>query len=111
MPDFIPSEGFDTSQERDWAATLGVLDWDKTSVVFTKRDLVEFLRHVGVTVDTDWRNISRLPRYASIGRFDGPLPAADEKKDTASASLVPESNSPPVQAAGGFKPSRRVRVR
>lgn len=23
----------------------GVLDWDKTSVVFTKRDLVDFLRY------------------------------------------------------------------
>ncbi len=27
------------------------------------------------------------------------------------APLVPASNSAPVQAAGGFKPSRRVRVR
>ncbi|KAF8334030.1 uncharacterized protein EI90DRAFT_3050753 [Cantharellus anzutake] len=108
MPDFVPAEGFNASNERDWAATLGMLDWDKTSVVFTKRELVDFLRHMGVTVDTDWRNVSKLPKYASIGRFNGFLSA--ENKETSSASAPSAAIPPPVQAAGGFKPSRRVRT-
>lgn len=58
---YTPSEVVDMSKERDWAAALGVcsllgvwhvihsytagmLDWDSTSIVFTKRSLLEFLK-------------------------------------------------------------------
>ena len=57
----------------------GMLDWDNTNIVFTKRSLIEFLkfvflsanasnsdddsdRYTGTTVDTNFSNISKLPR-------------------------------------------------
>lgn len=56
----------------------GMMDWDDTSIVFTKRSLIQFLkyafstlalaslanlfwRYTGTTVDTNFQNISKLP--------------------------------------------------
>ena len=57
-----------------------MLDWDSTSIVFTKRSLIEFLkqvsltseplhvgltsngRYTGTTVDPNFTNIQKLPR-------------------------------------------------
>ena len=61
---FTPSTMVDMSKERDWPANLGItlqnityifvnlflstgmLDWDSTGVLFTKRSLIEFLKLV-----------------------------------------------------------------
>lgn len=59
MSSFTPSNTFDTP-EKDWQANLGerstslsfkslndisgMLDWDSTKIVFTKRQLIEFLK-------------------------------------------------------------------
>ena len=61
----------------------GMLDWDNTNIVFTKRSLIEFLkyamlmdhhasfanllwRYTGTTVDTNFQNVSKLPRLSSV---------------------------------------------
>ncbi|KAL0947207.1 hypothetical protein HGRIS_013325 [Hohenbuehelia grisea] len=85
---FTPSDKFNANNEKDWAANLGMLDWDSTSIVFTKRSLIEFLkydehfqllslthasfaRYTGTTVDTHFSNIQKLPRHARFGKIEG----------------------------------------
>lgn len=59
---FTPSAAVDMSKEKDWPSALGahvscndlrnlfrlifsgMLDWDSTNIVFTKRTLIEFLK-------------------------------------------------------------------
>ncbi|KAI4520541.1 hypothetical protein EV121DRAFT_252553 [Schizophyllum commune] len=101
---FTPAKVVDETKERDWPASLGMMDWDSTRIVFTKRSLIEFLKYTGTTVDTNFQNIQKLPKYASFGKISGPAPAAAE-------SSPPEVASP--EAVGGsdeFKPTRRVRT-
>jgi hypothetical protein len=60
---FTPTSPVNMSNEKDWAAnlgylvvalppshsqwfSLGMLDWDSTSIIFTKRSLMEFLKFV-----------------------------------------------------------------
>ncbi|KAF9459551.1 hypothetical protein BDZ94DRAFT_1005173 [Collybia nuda] len=81
---FTPSGVVDMTKEKDWPANLGMLDWDSTSIVFTKRSLMEFLKYAGTTVDPNFTNIAKLPRYAKFDAPAGPL--------------------------NDFKPSRRVRM-
>ncbi|KAI6006025.1 hypothetical protein EDD15DRAFT_701463 [Pisolithus albus] len=57
------------TREKDWPLNLGMLDWDSTKIVFTKRSLVEFLKYAGVTVDPGFTNIQKLPRYAKFGKL------------------------------------------
>ncbi|KAF7359514.1 hypothetical protein MSAN_01294400 [Mycena sanguinolenta] len=45
MSTFTPTSPVNMSNERDWANNLGMLDWDSTSIVFTKRTLMEFLKY------------------------------------------------------------------
>ncbi|KAF8841167.1 hypothetical protein BDN67DRAFT_967503 [Paxillus ammoniavirescens] len=59
---FTPSQAIDMSKEKDWPMNLGMMDWDHTKIVFTKRSLVEFLKYTGVTVDPGFTNIQKLPR-------------------------------------------------
>ncbi|KAF7984066.1 hypothetical protein HWV62_17616 [Athelia sp. TMB] len=59
---FTPSATFDPTKEKDWQANLGMLDWDTTKIVFTKRSLLEFLKSTGTTVDPNFTNLSKLPR-------------------------------------------------
>ncbi|GJJ11994.1 hypothetical protein Clacol_006232 [Clathrus columnatus] len=66
---FTPSNNFKEGPEKEWAGKLGALDWDNSHIVFTKRSLIEFLRHVGVTTDPNFQSISKLPRYAEIGKM------------------------------------------
>ncbi|RXW24190.1 hypothetical protein EST38_g1647 [Candolleomyces aberdarensis] len=98
---FTPSNVVDHSKEREWSSALGMLDWDSTSIVFTKRSLIEFLKYTGTTVDTNFNNISKLPRYAKFGK----LSAAPE----GGASTEGASSEQSSGAAEAFKPSRRVR--
>ncbi|TFL06862.1 hypothetical protein BDV98DRAFT_556823 [Pterulicium gracile] len=79
---FISSPAVDVSKEREWSSQLGMLDWDTTSIVFTKRSLIEFLRYTGTTVDTNFANVQKLPRYAKFGKIsvsDEPEPEAPPK--------------------------------
>ncbi|KAF4576870.1 hypothetical protein EYR36_000532 [Pleurotus pulmonarius] len=78
---FTPSDQFEKNKERDWAANLGMLDWDNTKIVFTKRSLIEFLKSIDVTVDTGFSNIQKLPRYAKFGKL-----AATSESEAASTS-------------------------
>ncbi|KAI6036658.1 hypothetical protein BKA83DRAFT_4166117 [Pisolithus microcarpus] len=66
---FTPSRDVDMTKEKDWPLNLGMLDWDSTKIVFTKRSLVEFLKYAGVTVDPGFTNIQKLPRYAQFGKL------------------------------------------
>ncbi|KAJ7581020.1 hypothetical protein C8J56DRAFT_958856 [Mycena floridula] len=92
----------DFSKEKDWPANLGMLDWDNSNIVFTKRSLIEFLKYTGVTVDTNFSNIGKLPRYATIGKFAPALPKPGERPAPAAA--------PPSSGSTDFIPSRRVRT-
>jgi len=97
---FTPIDTFaDETQERDWARSLAMLDWDNTRIVFTKRHLVEFLKYTGVTIDPNWKTVAQLPRYAEFGHFEGRT-EDDEEEPPAS----------PNEATGGSKPSRGVRT-
>ncbi|KDR73426.1 hypothetical protein GALMADRAFT_608054 [Galerina marginata CBS 339.88] len=97
---FTPSNIVDMSKERDWAASLGMLDWDNTSIVFTKRTLIEFLKYTGTTVDTNFNNIGKLPRYAKFGKISEPSEARAEDNATGTTSTGEDD----------FIPSRRVRT-
>ncbi|PPQ72493.1 hypothetical protein CVT24_003256 [Panaeolus cyanescens] len=101
---FTPSNAIDLSKERDWPSSLGMLDWDDTSIVFTKRTLIEFLKYTGTTVDTNFHNISKLPRYAKFGKLSGS--STDDQQSNTGTSQETESAS----ATDAFKPTRRVRT-
>ncbi|KAI0648211.1 hypothetical protein C8Q79DRAFT_954343 [Trametes meyenii] len=106
---FTPSDIIDPTKERDWPANLGMLDWDRTSILFTKRSLLEFLKYAGVTVDPNFTNIQKLPRYAKFGKLSaaeasGEAPEAAGQTSEAVAAAPSESS-----AASDFKPTRRVR--
>lgn len=62
---FTPLTDVDEYNTKDWPVYLGKLDWDTTSIVFTKRSLLEFLRTVGVTVEPGLNEIQKLPREVS----------------------------------------------
>jgi len=103
---FTPVRAVDMSNEKDWPAHLGMLDWDSTSIVFTKRSLIEFLKYTGTTVDPNFSNIGKLPRYVTFGKLSGP--PDDASTDGQQASTTDSSGVP--DAADGFKPTRRVRT-
>ncbi|KAI0807001.1 hypothetical protein C8Q74DRAFT_1225371 [Fomes fomentarius] len=104
MASFTPSSAIDPSKERDWAAQLGMLDWDSTNIVFTKRTLLEFLKYAGVTVDTNFTNIQKLPRYAQFGKISGEVSSVQSSADTS-----PGPSAAALTAVSDFKPTRRVR--
>jgi len=73
-------------------------------IVMTKRQLIDFLKYTGTTVDTNWSNCNKLPRYAAFCKLDGELESASGEGTKAPAAAQEESGS-----VGGFKPTRRVR--
>ncbi|THH33004.1 hypothetical protein EUX98_g1227 [Antrodiella citrinella] len=98
------------SKEKDWAASIGMIDWDSTSIVFTKRSLLEFLKYTGTTVDTNYNNIAKLPRYAKFGKISEPDPATDATASAPEVSAVTTSEATTADTNVGFKPTRRVRA-
>ncbi|TEB36118.1 hypothetical protein FA13DRAFT_1727679 [Coprinellus micaceus] len=102
---FTPSTIVDHSKEKEWQSALGMLDWDNTSIVFTKRTLIEFLKYTGTTVDTNLNNIAKLPRYAKFGKISEPVQGAGASAE-APADGVQASIS---TSSDGLKPTRRVR--
>ncbi|KAI0710451.1 hypothetical protein C8T65DRAFT_648407 [Cerioporus squamosus] len=105
MSTFTPSDAIDPSKERDWPAQLGMLDWDNTNIVFTKRSLLEFLKYAGVTVDPNFTNIQKLPRYAQFGKLSGGANIGQ----TSVVESTTSATSSPSAPASDFKPTRRVR--
>ncbi|KAJ6455842.1 hypothetical protein C8R45DRAFT_1035889 [Mycena sanguinolenta] len=105
MSTFTPTSPVNMSNERDWANNLGMLDWDSTSIIFTKRSLMEFLKYTGTTVDTNFNNIQKLPRYVKFGKI------SDADSGSPAANPAPGASAGPVSASASsdFKPSRRVR--
>ncbi|OBZ75613.1 hypothetical protein A0H81_04713 [Grifola frondosa] len=101
---FTPSNIVDMTKERDWPANLGMLDWDNTSIVFTKRSLLEFLKYAGVTVDPNFINIQKLPRYAQFGKLDG-SPSSPQNPQHS----TPSDSAPTAPVVSSFRPTRRVR--
>lgn len=69
---------------------LGMLDWDTTSIVFTKRSLVEFLKYTGTTVDPSFSNIQKLPRYAQFGKL---TTTEEQPSETVTSPTVSSSES------------------
>ncbi|KIJ37724.1 hypothetical protein M422DRAFT_259826 [Sphaerobolus stellatus SS14] len=100
---FTPTNTFKEGPEKEWAPKLGGLDWDNTHIVFTKRSLVDFLRYAGVSLDTNFHNIAKLPRYADIGRLEGAseVPGVEKPTPAETPALAQHNND--------YKPSRRVR--
>ncbi|KAI6167119.1 hypothetical protein EDD17DRAFT_1109260 [Pisolithus thermaeus] len=88
---FTPSRDVDMTKEKDWPLNLGMLDWDSTSIVFTKRSLVEFLKYAGVTVDPGFTNIQKLPRYAKFGKLTAEEPESAGVEET-TPPAVTEAN-------------------
>ncbi|EJU05738.1 hypothetical protein DACRYDRAFT_113786 [Dacryopinax primogenitus] len=136
---FTPSGVVDQAHESEWASRLAGLDWDETSIVFTKRQLVDFLRYLGVHVDSNCENIAGLPRYAVFGKISslpGPilpsslsLPAqtngtiSSTTHAHAHSHLISGPSTPttsdfpqpipmaiPAPVAGGFRPTHRQRT-
>lgn len=103
---FTPSTVVDHAKEKEWQAALGMLDWDSTSIVFTKRSLIEFLKYTGTTVDTNLNNIAKLPRYAKFGKISEPTGASSEASADADNSIEASTST---TSSGGFRPTRRVR--
>ncbi|KIP07985.1 hypothetical protein PHLGIDRAFT_117639 [Phlebiopsis gigantea 11061_1 CR5-6] len=106
---FTPADVVDMDREKDWAAKIGMMDWDNTRIVFTKRTLIEFLRYTGTTVDTNFSNIQKLPKYATFGKVTAgeasTQPATETSAPADTVSPVPESSS-----GSDFRPTRRVRT-
>jgi len=123
------------SKEKDWPMHLGMLDWDDTNIVFTKRSLVEFLKYTGVTIDPGFTNVQKLPRYAKFGNMvassrseetttegtTSPTSAAQppapggvqqlfEEGSLDDAPTSPTDHADDATGSGGFKPTRRVRT-
>ncbi|KAJ7135006.1 hypothetical protein C8R43DRAFT_1021860 [Mycena crocata] len=107
MSSFTPTSPVNMSNERDWAANLGMMDWDATSIVFTKRSLMEFLKYTGTTVDTNFANIQKLPRYAKFGKIGDGAVAATAISAGPTASTVASGSA--AASPSDFKPTRRVR--
>ncbi|PAV24390.1 hypothetical protein PNOK_0145800 [Pyrrhoderma noxium] len=100
---FTPSDAIDVNKEKDWAANIGMMDWDSTSIVFTKRSLIEFLKYTGITVDTNFTNISKLPRYAKFGKISGSVTQTSGDFSATSAGNEASTDS-------SFRPTRKVRT-
>ncbi|KAK2460533.1 hypothetical protein APHAL10511_007003 [Amanita phalloides] len=91
---FTPTNVVDLSKEKEWAANLGMLDWDSTCIIFSKRSLIEFLKYTGTTVDTNFNNISKLPRYAKFGMLTSlPEPGGTEVTSPESKAIGAKDQS------------------
>ncbi|KAF5376535.1 hypothetical protein D9757_008283 [Collybiopsis confluens] len=117
---FTPSNVVEMSKEKEWAAALGLLDWDNTSIIFTKRSLIEFLKYTGTTVDTNLQSISKLPSmftssplpvplkfasgYAKFGQISTPISTSES-----APAVAPSTSTTTAADTEGYKPSRRVR--
>ncbi|CAE6339267.1 unnamed protein product [Rhizoctonia solani] len=110
MPEFTPVQLVDRSKEKEWPYKLGVMDWDNTKIVFTKRQLIEFLKYTGVTVDTNFTQIAKLPRYAEFGTISGELSGAGATPAETGAAPAHVEGASSDPSDPSWKPTRRVRT-
>ncbi|WVQ78468.1 hypothetical protein IAT38_000554 [Cryptococcus sp. DSM 104549] len=54
---------------KSWGPTIGMMNWDNDKIVFSKRSLLEFLKSADVTVNQNFAEIQKLPKYATFGKF------------------------------------------
>ncbi|SNX86203.1 uncharacterized protein MEPE_04912 [Melanopsichium pennsylvanicum] len=90
MTSFTPNPNFDkeNSNPKDWAYHLGCLP-QKHHIVFTKEDFVLFLKQHNVHVGPNYTELSKLPKYATIGKLN--------ISDEPSSSTINAAPSTPVQ--------------
>ncbi|WVQ98949.1 hypothetical protein IAU59_006081 [Kwoniella sp. CBS 9459] len=79
---FEPIHPFEMDQPKTWGGTIGMMNWDNDKIVFSKRSLLEFLKSAGITVNQNFTEIQKLPKYATFGRF------SQAATDAAVADLV-----------------------
>ncbi|KAG6829669.1 hypothetical protein H0H92_003913 [Tricholoma furcatifolium] len=97
---FTPSNPVDMTKERSWPADL-VCGPDKFYIFQMSN---KSSRYTGTTVDPNFTNISKLPRYAKFGKISSDAPANPE-------ASVPDNNAAVTsRSEDDFKPSRRVRT-
>ncbi|SOV05648.1 uncharacterized protein UDID_06375 [Ustilago sp. UG-2017a] len=128
MTSFVPNPNFDkeNSNPKDWAYHLGCLP-QKHHIIFTKEDFVVFLKQHNVHVGPNFTELSKLPKYATIGKLtvsDGAGPSsaasapavAQQQPSRTQQSVVntpaqTEENANVVYTSSGevFRPSRKVR--
>lgn len=66
---FTPSSQLSANTNpRDWAYELGMLPQD-ASIVFTKASLIAYLKTHQIEVGSNYAEISKVPRYATIGNM------------------------------------------
>lgn len=118
MASFVPNPNFDreNSNPKDWAYHLGCLP-QKHHIVFTKEDLVLYLKQHNISVGPNFTELSRLPKYATIGKLTlsegssetstAPLPQSAPQSESSTQA----SDSKVVYTSSGevFRPSRKVR--
>lgn len=118
MASFVPNPNFDreNSNPKDWAYHLGCLP-QKHHIVFTKEELVLYLKQHNISVGPNFTELSRLPKYATIGKLtlteDANEGSATPVTQTSSQSTTSAKTTDvkPVYTPSGdvFRPSRKVR--
>ncbi|KDN39390.1 hypothetical protein K437DRAFT_259080 [Tilletiaria anomala UBC 951] len=106
---------------KDWAYHLGCLPFNDY-IVFTKQDLLAFLKSHGIEVGPNYTEINKLPKYATIGSFSSDPSGAWRDpvalNDAHVTSTVKSSSTPAAAASSNqvrmpdgdvFRASRRVR--
>ncbi|ODN83354.1 hypothetical protein, variant [Cryptococcus amylolentus CBS 6039] len=69
------------------------MNWDTDKIVFSKRSLLEFLKSADVTVNQNFTEIQKLPKYATFGKF------SQAATDAAVADLVDAEIGDPTHAS------------
>ncbi|KAJ9474798.1 hypothetical protein PHBOTO_004683 [Pseudozyma hubeiensis] len=128
MTSFTTNPNFDreNSNPKDWAYHLGCLP-QKHHIVFTKEDFVSFLKQHNVHVGPNFTELSKLPKFATIGKLTvadeaGPSAASvaapsqvsqsQQQQQSAVASAPEQSDDKNVVYTSSgevFRPSRKVR--
>ncbi|KAG8697968.1 hypothetical protein FRC09_007526 [Ceratobasidium sp. 395] len=87
------------------------MDWDDTKIVFTKRSLIDYLKHIGVTVDTNFSQLSKIPRFAEFGKISGEAPSAAAPGEASATQAAPAAARAPADPSDpNWVPTRRVRT-
>ncbi|KAK8869585.1 hypothetical protein IAR55_000152 [Kwoniella newhampshirensis] len=107
---FTPIHPFNMDDPRSWGSTIGMMHWDNDKIVFSKRSLLEFLKSADITVNQNFSEIQKLPKYATFGKF------SQAATDAAVADLVEAEiadptteSSLPSSKSTVPRPSRKVR--
>ena len=111
---FTPIHPFNMNEPKTWGATIGGLNWDNDKIVFSKRSLLEFLKTCQVTVNTNFTEVQKLPKYATFGRFSKAATDAavrdliEAEINDPSTDNERKSSDDAGSGAAGARPSRKV---